>query len=95
MFISRKKWNELQEKIDKLERRQEEIEVNQEIKTGIHDGMEFIGCFKFPRYKTFSLKQAVIMILDHLNLKISEQPEQKAEFKLVKKDRETQEEAPQ
>jgi len=95
MFVSRKKWDELKERLYKLEQKQKELENGQKITTGLLDGYEYRGFMFFRKYKALSLKQAVKMIMEHLNLKISEQPEQKAKFELVKKDKETQEEAPQ
>lgn len=82
MFISRAEWEEMQDRLYRLERNQ-----------GIVCGKETVGPTVLPfshivipshqKDKTFPVNQTVQLILDHLNLKLEETP---AKAVLVPKD---------
>jgi hypothetical protein len=77
MFISKKEWNKLQNRINRLE-------SNQEIKTDISE-IKFAGPYPCRGFKTISLWRVVKMILSYFNLEIAEEPAKEAEFNLVKR----------
>jgi hypothetical protein len=84
MFVSKKEWNKLQNKVDRLESKLLELKSEQEIKIDI-SATKFSGLYPYRGFKTIPLWRAVKMILSHFNLKITEEPAKEAEFKLVAK----------
>jgi hypothetical protein len=90
MFVSKKEWNKLQNKVDRLESKLLELKSEQEIGTDI-SAIKFAGLLSYRGFKTIPLWRVVEMILSHLNLKITEEPAREAEFKLAAKPEEPEE----
>jgi hypothetical protein len=90
MFVSKKEWNKLQNKVDRLESKLLELKSEQEIKIDIST-IKRIGSFTYLGFKTVPLRRVVKMILSYLNLKITEDPAKEAEFKLAAKPEEPEE----
>jgi hypothetical protein len=94
MFVPRKKWNKLQNKIDRLESKLLELKSEQEIKTGIST-IKFTDVLPYRGFKTVPLWLVMKMILSHLNLEITEEPAKEAKFKLAAKEPEKESEVNQ
>lgn len=84
MFVSKKEWNKLQNKINRLESELLELKSNQEIETVIIT-TKFLGLYPYWDFKTIPLWRAVEMILSYLDLEITEEPAKEAEFNFVKR----------
>jgi hypothetical protein len=81
MFVSKKEWNKLQNKVDRLESKLLELKSEQEIKIDIST-IKRIGSFTYLGFKTVPLRRVV---------KITEDPAKEAEFKLAAKPEEPEE----
>jgi hypothetical protein len=84
MFVSKKEWNKLQNKINRLESELLKLKSEQEITTDISE-IKFAGPYPYRGFKTISLWRVVKMILSHLDLEITEEPTKEAKFNLVKR----------
>lgn len=84
MFVSKKEWNKLQNKINRLESELLELKSEQEIKTDISI-IKFAGSFPYRSFKTIPLWRVVKMVLSYFNLEITEEPTKEAKFNLVKR----------
>jgi hypothetical protein len=98
MFISREMWEKMQDKIRDLEQNDRELGVNQRtlvLKQTIDvpkKSETYPGCF-ITKFEAVPLKHIVLLILEHLGLKIVEEPAKEAKFKLTAKKLEKLEES--